>query len=664
MSKDKISSEDYQEIDFNEENKINMSKQLNEIKINFENIMKEINKLKSDLTNINNCCKVFTKEIETYLKWLSSTTNSNETKRENTKIIKDFIQKFNVDFEKYIYIFKETYNKNYMEKFYENNERIKKVKEIIDLNFYPPKCENMNNSIKHISVLKYESQEYFNNNLENSFHERADNFYDLNENDNIINNLNDNNNNIIQTQRLQLNNIQSQENYLEDNNNNILKCSYCKINKAIYKCSTHCDKIFCEGCYKTISEFEQNSQHILQKIEENQLDNETAKELFLKNFIEFIKFYLLKCNYLLNLENPNFNFPTIENINNNDIESQKIYLNKIIEICPSNIGDNEENEENEIKINGRLVSFLENIFKNKKIHISNDNIDNDDDFYSDEHCPIIESEFDNIKDKLVYFITVVAKEKRELINEYADVIISRFSESLSISKNNVFILLNDKIDNFVKSRNFADLSYNQIGFENPVFNNFKDVKKLIDQFLCIECNISNNYFDYKGNCLNPNLSYNINRGTEIYDPPYGWKAIGLNVEDKYDNKDWLENKSNSSEWAIAYHGISQKNSEESNERIIKYIITKNGIKSSISKIKSDSNDKRNWGKVGEGIYLSPKIKTAENYTGIISFNNKKYKVLFMAKVFIKGIREPEYSNFWVLDEKYIRIYRILFKEIC
>ena len=44
-------------------------------------------------------------------------------------------------------------------------------------------------------------------------------------------------------------------------------------------------------------------------------------------------------------------------------------------------------------------------------------------------------------------------------------------------------------------------------------------------------------------------------------------------------------------------------------------------------------------------------------------DNKKYKVILMARVYIKGIREPENSNFWVLDPKNIRIYRILFKEI-
>ena len=61
-----------------------------------------------------------------------------------------------------------------------------------------------------------------------------------------------------------------------------------------------------------------------------------------------------------------------------------------------------------------IVSSLENIFKNKKLHISNDNIYNDDDFYSDEHCPIVEKEFDRIKDNLVYFITVVQKKKMRL----------------------------------------------------------------------------------------------------------------------------------------------------------------------------------------------------------------------------------------------------------
>ena len=61
--------------------------------------------------------------------------------------------------------------------------------------------------------------------------------------------------------------------------------------------------------------------------------------------------------------------------------------------------------------------------------------------------------------------------------------------------------------------------------------------------------------------------------------------------------------------------------------------------------------------------MTPNIKVAEKYTQTISFNNKKYKVLLMAKVKIDKIREPKGTNFWVLNNEEIRIYRILFKSI-
>ena len=35
----------------------------------------------------------------------------------------------------------------------------------------------------------------------------------------------------------------------------------------------------------------------------------------------------------------------------------------------------------------------------------------------------------------------------------------------------------------------------------------------------------------------------------------------------------------------------------------------------------------------------------------------------MARVYIKEIREPENTYFWVLNNEKIRIYRILFKEV-
>ena len=88
-----------------------------------------------------------------------------------------------------------------------------------------------------------------------------------------------------------------------------------------------------------------------------------------------------------------------------------------------------------------------------------------------------------------------------------------------------------------------------------------------------------------------------------------------------------------------------------------------GLKYAISDIKSQSHDKRSSNIIGKGIYLTPFIKIAESYTGVISFNKKNYKVVLMSKVKIKKIREPEGTKFWVLDKDYIRIYRILLKEV-
>ena len=61
--------------------------------------------------------------------------------------------------------------------------------------------------------------------------------------------------------------------------------------------------------------------------------------------------------------------------------------------------------------------------------------------------------------------------------------------------------------------------------------------------------------------------------------------------------------------------------------------------------------------------MTPYIKTAEKFTKTISFNKKNYKILLMAKVKISEIIEEEDSNFWILKNDAIRIYRVLFKEI-
>ena len=184
------------------------------------------------------------------------------------------------------------------------------------------------------------------------------------------------------------------------------------------------------------------------------------------------------------------------------------------------------------------------------------------------------------------------------------------SEKIEIEKNNIFVLLNHKPNNFIKSEQFIILPQTAIQNlceKNPILNNLKEVKNIINYFK--DSLIPGEYFDFRGNTINPNLSNNLIRGNEIYDPPYGWFGIGLNVERIYGTDfNSLFNNSNSNEWAIAYHGITSKLSSDKIKKLIKIIITNNGIKIGKSKMKSNSNDIRHWGKVGEGIYLIPKLK--------------------------------------------------------
>ena len=484
--------------------------------------------------------------------------------------------------------------------------------------------------------------------------------------DNSLNISNISNNNNIQIETKKIIFKDKEDEYKDNKDDNFLKCSECRLNKAIYICS-HCNKLYCNPCYDVISEYETFQNHKISKIPDNQLDIENSKDLLLKNLISLFKNYLMKLNYLLKSKII-LDIPKIDEVSNLECQMNYLkekYLKEFNDLYSKNesIDNSNENNYEKEEIDGRLIRELETIFGKKKLHISSDINDIDSDFYSDEYN-IDEEEFDKIKNKLLYFITIISNENLDLDN-INDALISKMYNLLHIEKNNIFILINDKISNYVKSKKFNELDYNQFELKNPIYNKLNELKLLIDELLKNECKISNNYLDSKGNTINPNSSNNLIRGTEIYDPPYEWIGIGLNVIGKYDNNndEWLTNNSNSSEWAIAYHGISPKIQSNIVKKLLKYVITKNSLKMDISKIKSDLNDKRNWGKVGDGIYLTPNITIAEHYTGIIPFNNKRYKVLFMARVYIKGIREPEHSNFWVLDEKYIRIYRILFKEI-
>ena len=70
-------------------------------------------------------------------------------------------------------------------------------------------------------------------------------------------------------------------------------------------------------------------------------------------------------------------------------------------------------------------------------------------------------------------------------------------------------------------------------------------------------------------------------------------------------------------------------------------------------------------KVGEGVYCTPTISTAEGYSGVSNINGQNYKTVIMVRVNPKLIRHcTDSGDYWVVngttDE--IRPYRILYKK--
>ena len=165
------------------------------------------------------------------------------------------------------------------------------------------------------------------------------------------------------------------------------------------------------------------------------------------------------------------------------------------------------------------------------------------------------------------------------------------------------------------------------------------------------------------------------RGGEQYIPPTkDWYGIGLNVKNKYENNEWLDNKNKKGEYAIAYLGINTflKNKEQILEDTKSYInkisnIISNKLYQFESNIKLKGFCCEECGpKCGEGVCLFQNPKYAENSAGIIDIAGFKIKIILMCRVNPLKIRQPKNFPFcWILnpttDE--IRPYRILIKKI-
>jgi len=629
---------------------------LNEAKEIIEGINKESLKLNELIQiYIKNCEELLNKkDIEKIINYL----------KKNKTIYEDKISELKNKFKKFYDITSNIYINSFIKKIKELNEKLNNT--FLNMNesdFYPPEINDFNDSSIHL--LKF------------------DKFY------------------------------QDSEEEEKEKIKDIILCSICSKKESICFCEP-CNQLFCQECLNIINEAEkfsnQRHRHNLIYIENIKSKNEKSKFAFLFSIKYIIQYILMKSNYLINMEkikaidisnnlNNNLNNNNSNNYTNfkinyikrsfeypyitnrNDFDSQIEFLKGINSILKNELNQNNINSNNSFHIsemNKEIIFTIKNIFIDEKINlfkealsIIEDNFYSDDDSYEDEKNFVLgksENEFNEIKNKFYYSINMCAIRNNTFFNmkNIKELIINRINSNLLIERENIIVSFNNKcsfIDNFIRTKEFCDLSIQKIKINFPNLNELYEYKLIINELLGNQCNLKN-YIDYRGNFIIPNKNLNIKRGTEEYDPPYGWIGIGLNVLGKYDNDDWLNDKDESSKWAIAYHGLGRMKSFDEIKYILRnVIIKKQGLIPGSSQIKCHFKDIRHKGKkVGTGVYLTQSLNIAEGYSGIIPYNNKKYKIILMARVKIDKIKEPEDFNYWILNKEYIRVYRILLKE--
>jgi hypothetical protein len=390
-----------------------------------------------------------------------------------------------------------------------------------------------------------------------------------------------------------------------------------------------------------------------------------------------------------------FDYPIMKSDEYKDLSLMKDINSVLINDFNADFQNFSESNYNLINLNELIKASLRNIFNDEKIY-KGDNIENiesnhmmeDDDLIYNQNLnnndEIDEINLDEVRNEnfvknkknqnqnqnsksktlenYYLLINLIYKKEGNLENE----IIQAFNSNFSLNKDQILFSYNKSyfIDRIIRTEKFDNLSLSEIKKNYQYFNELYEFKYFIDELLITQCKIDKKLIDYKGHFIIPNKSNNFIRGKEKYYPPYGWIGIGLKALGKYnDGDDWINDSSKESKWSIAYHGVGGNlPSSEVLKKLNKKII--NGLEDGESQYKCNYFDIRHKNKrIGTGVYLTPNIDIAENYSGEIKFNNSKYKIALMVKVLNDKIREPEDINFWILNKKYIRIYRVLIKKI-
>ena len=224
-----------------------------------------------------------------------------------------------------------------------------------------------------------------------------------------------------------------------------------------------------------------------------------------------------------------------------------------------------------------------------------------------------------------------------------------------------------KVQLIFQSDEFNELEINEFinKFKNdPDFQELCNLKEIHTDVIISHCRLTKRQLDPEGNRYD-GWPKNESRGGKPYDSPVNWKGIGLKVKDIYLDNIWIGMKNIEGEWCVAYHGVARGQKSIDVKKVVG-LIYKGTFKPGQGQYHKNCEDSCHPGKkVGIGVYVTPHIKTAEEYAGISIINGVSYKTVLMVRINPNAIRGCLCrKDFWVVngtpDE--IRPYRILYKK--
>ena len=590
----------------------------------------------------------------------------------NLKVKQEFLNDLEQAFKSYYESILLIYENNFIKKIKESIQKLYELKSKIIIEFEPPKINSF----------------FSDNNLEKS---TSNNTSEVNDKYNYYEEQN-NSNSPIENNLFGINDNSKSQNVIDNEKNKEIDyfCPICNKKVAKYLCDI-CNQLFCQECFDYTLKNDKTKRcthNNLKTISDIKKQSEKGKMLYLNSLNKFIKSILVKSNYLFNNERIKiksrndstiesikriyFKYPFLEKIN--DFDSEINFLKDI-----NNILINSFNIENsDLKpfcicdMDKTLVNLIENLFRDdpnnykniienvRNINLEEEEIgDYKDEKYEEKKLKqrkIIQYEFNNpIDDNFYYVINLIPKKNKSYNKQnITSFLINGIIQLFGIKKENIYLLFGEKdtfVNYFIKTKDFASMSLIEV--EKNFLNEYERIYEYKLLYESLDPIIDKKYLDYRGNTICPNSNHNLFRGTEKYYPPYGWIGIGLKVLDIYEDNIWLEDKTKSSKWAIAYIASPLEKIKE----ILKNFISRFEIKKNKYKKHYSSNNE------DEDIVLLPNINIAEKSENIIILNNKSYKIALMAKFLISKINEYINKDYLLLNPKYFRIYRILLKEI-